>query len=66
MREQFRNTIVEFAIIADDRRDGAVRTFSLLPALTQGMSLAFASGDFTNTMRAGEQLAEVGPQRVRS
>ena len=45
---------------------GAARVFSRLPACTHGNSRAFASGERTNSNRAGEQLAEVGAIFSRS
>ncbi len=45
---------------------GAAMVFSLLPALRAGSSRFFASGDLTNTIRMGLQLALVGPILARS
>ena len=45
---------------------GAVFVFSTLPGFMQASSFSLASGDLTNTMRAGEQLAEVGPHFIKS
>ncbi len=45
---------------------GALMVLSILPSASAGLSLAFASGDFTNTKRAGLELAEVGAHSVSS
>ena len=45
---------------------GALMVFSMLPGASASLSLALASGDFTNTKRAGELLALVGPHFTRS
>ena len=45
---------------------GAVIDFSVLPALSAGLSLSLPSFVRTKTMRAGWQLAEVGPHFMRS
>ena len=45
---------------------GAVRVFSTLPAAMQGSRRAFASGERTKMIRAGQQLADVGPIFIRS
>ena len=45
---------------------GAFIVLSRLPSERCGLSRSFASGDFTNTKRAGLQLAEVGPSFRRS
>jgi hypothetical protein len=45
---------------------GADLVFSTLPGETQPSSFAFASGERTKTIRAGDELAEVGPHFIRS
>ena len=45
---------------------GAAFVLSTLPGLRAGMSRAFASGVRTNTMRAGQELALVGPNFMMS
>ena len=40
---------------------GALMVFLRLPSDSAGASLALASADFTNTIRAGVVLASVGP-----
>ncbi len=45
---------------------GALTTFSALTALRWGLSRALPSGVVTQTKRAGEALAEVGPILVSS
>lgn len=45
---------------------GAVMVFSTLPGASASFSLALASGDFTNTKRAGELFALVGAHFTRS
>ncbi len=44
----------------------AAEVFSTLPGETQARSLSRAAGVRTKTMRAGEQLAEVGAHFIRS
>src|SRR5712672_2425125 len=44
---------------------GAAFVFSTLPSAIQGSSFAFASEDLTNTIRAGDELALVGPHFMR-
>ncbi len=45
---------------------GACIVLSRLPAERNGLSRALASGDLTNTMRAGSQLALVGQSAMSS
>jgi hypothetical protein len=45
---------------------GACRVFSVLPGVMHSSRRAFASGEATNTMRAGLLLADVGPHFIRS
>ena len=45
---------------------GAVITFATLAAIRCGFKRSFASTVVTNTKRAGEQFALVGPQRIKS
>src|SRR5690606_2064057 len=45
---------------------GAAMVLARLPSSSPGVSLALASGDFTNTRRAGPMLALVGPHLSRS
>ena len=45
---------------------GAFMVLSRLPSESSGFSRSFASRDFTNTKRAGLQLALVGPSFTRS
>ena len=42
---------------------GAAMLLARLPSASAGWSFSLASLDLTNTMRAGQQLAEVGPMR---
>src|SRR5256885_12856257 len=42
---------------------GAAFVFSTFPSAMQGSSFAFVSGDLTNTIRAGDEFALVGPDR---
>src|SRR5690606_11221676 len=45
---------------------GAASVLSWLPSLSAGASFALASGERTNTKRAGQELASVGPNLSRS
>ena len=45
---------------------GAATVLSWLPGDNAGASIAFASGDRTNTKRAGHEFALVGPHLSRS
>ena len=45
---------------------GAAIVLSVLPEDRNGFSRAFASADFTKTIRPGSQLALVGPSFMRS
>ena len=45
---------------------GADIVFLKLPSLSAGPSFAFAASDLANTMRAGVELASVGPNFIRS
>ena len=45
---------------------GAAIVFSRLPASSAGRSFSLASGERTNTKRAGVLLAVVGPHFIRS
>jgi hypothetical protein len=40
---------------------GAARVFSTLPGETQPSSFSLAAAERTKTIRAGDELAEVGP-----
>ena len=63
VREQLDHLLVEFEVIADDHRDrgGQRLGAGCCRSIRSAPSLAFASGDFTNTKRAGVVLAAVGP-----
>ena len=45
---------------------GACSTFTRLPGTTHSPSFALAAGLMTNTNRAGQELADVGPNFKRS
>ena len=45
---------------------GAARVFSTLPGDTHASSFALAAGERTKTIRAGDELAEVGPHFISS
>lgn len=59
--EQRRQAIVKALSQATMAVTGALRVFCRLPLESVGRSFSLPSGVRTKTIRAGEQLAEVGP-----
>ena len=66
VREEPGQLVVERVVGADDRRDRRRLGLATLPGETQATNFSRAAGVRTKTIRAGDELAEVGAHFIRS